>query len=106
MKTIIILLLVSILANSAFAVCKAEHLQKDIEAIQARKDISYDDKKRDIHQAKMSFKDDVIECALNSEPISQKARMLAEKYIHDDFTTKPKEAKELLGLIEANTGDF
>ena len=56
--------------------------------------ILYDDD--DLDKIREQFKEDIIECAVTEEPISDKAASLAIKYIKDDSTTKSGSATTAL----------
>ncbi len=103
MRQLIAFLVISISTSYAFSFCKAEGLQTDIETIRERTDITWEAKQHRIRQAKRDFKYEVIECALNNEPISKQAQALAKKYILEDETTRPEEAQALLKRIDQNS---
>lgn len=96
MKKFFLILVVSLNTQNLVAYCKAEGLQRDIEVITSRADLSIDERRKDINHAKNAFKEDVIECAVNGEGISDKAAMLAISYIHNDPTTKSGPATDAL----------
>jgi hypothetical protein len=94
MKKYIFLAMVLLKTPMAFSFCKAEGLQRDIEVITARSDLSIDQRRKDIAYAKSAFKEDIIECAVAGEAISYKAAYLAVNYIRADDTTIQGRAME------------
>lgn len=96
MKKLAVILLFFLTTQNLMAFCKAEGLQRDIEIITARHDLSIDQRRKDIALAKDAFKEDVIECAVTGEKISNTAAELAIKYIYNDSTTKQGAATEAL----------
>lgn len=96
MKNAILVLVMLMTTQNLMAFCKAEGLQRDIEVITSRGDLSIDERRKDINHAKISFKEDVIECAVNGEGISDKAAKLAIMYIHNDSTTRTGQATDAL----------
>ncbi len=95
-SSMVVLLSLFLNVNQAKAFCKAEGLQRDIEVIVSRADLTIDERRKDIAHAKNAFKEDTIECAMSGELISEKAATLAIKYINEDSTTKPGQATDAL----------
>ena len=98
MKNLMVTLVLLLTTQYSMAFCKAEGLQRDIEIITARHDLSIDQRRKDIASAKDAFKEDIIECAVTGELISEKAANLAINYINADSTTKS--GPETQALIE------
>ena len=96
MQKLTVTLLILLINQNLMAFCKAEGLQRDIEIITSRHDLSIEQRRKDITMAKDAFKEDVIECAIREEGISHKAAKLAITYINDDSTTKQGAATEAL----------
>lgn len=88
MKILMVALVLLLTTQNLMAFCKAEGLQRDIEIITARHDLTLDQRRKDISAAKDAFKEDIIECAVTGELISEKAANLAITYINADSTTK------------------
>lgn len=102
MKKLTVALLLLSSTQNLMAFCKAEGLQRDIEIITSRHDLSVDQRRKDIAMAKDAFKEDIIECAVSGEGISDKAAKLAITYINDDSTTKQGSAtEELIQMINS-----
>lgn len=96
MKKLTLILFVLVCTQNLMAFCKAEGLQRDIEVITSRADLSIDERRKDISYAKSAFKEDIIECAVTGEAISDKAAKLAIAYINNDSTTKSGSATNAL----------
>ena len=96
MNQLAVIVILFLTTQNLMAFCKAEGLQRDIEIITSRNDLSVDQRRKDIDSAKDAFKEDVIECAVTGEQISGKAAQLAISYINNDSTTKQGSATNAL----------
>lgn len=97
-KSAVIAILSLFNTQIAFGFCKAEGLQRDIEVITSRGDLTIDERRKDIANAKSAFKEEMIECAVTGEAISDKAATLAISYLKADSTTI--EGRDTDALIE------
>ncbi len=99
MKKLFLILALIFNHTLVFAICDISDFSKTKREIESRPDYNFLEKREALDLAKQLFREEVIECALNKEPISEQAQSFAIELIEEDHTTRPEQAKKLIDLI-------